>query len=87
MVEKSKDNKNAPAIIGEGEIKARKNALDKMAARLDVSPATLKATLMATAFSLCKEDCKIADCYFGSALFFRNLTAYLSVESSSDHTG
>jgi phage recombination protein Bet len=46
----------ALAVVGEGELKGRKNALDLMAARLDVTPEVLRKTLMATAFNLCKEE-------------------------------
>jgi len=53
-MDKSKESKGA--LITQDEIKGKKNALDKMAARLDVSAEVLKKTLMATAFSLCKDE-------------------------------
>jgi len=53
-MEDLKDKKALTTALVPGKVK--KNALDILAARLDLSPAMLTSTLKATAFSLCKDD-------------------------------
>ena len=61
--------------------KKHKNALDKLAARLDLSPKTLSDTLRATAFSLCKDEAQfvaavvVANTY-GLNPILREMTAF-----------
>jgi phage recombination protein Bet len=67
MQDKSKDNTGTAMTVA--EIKQPKNAIEKLAARLDLSNEVLQDCLQKTAFSLCKEPaqfvaaCVVANTY------------------------
>ncbi len=82
MVEQNKGNVKSGQAVGEFlPEKKHKNALDKLAARLDLSPKTLSDTLRATVFSLCKDEAQfvaavvVANTY-GLNPILREMTAF-----------
>ena len=75
---KEKDKQEVGVLLPE---KKHKNALDKLAARLDLSPKMLSDTLRATAFNLCKDEAQfvaavvVANTY-GLNPILREMTAF-----------
>jgi len=78
MGEKKDEGKGGTLALLPGK---HKSALDKLAARLDLSPEKLIATLKATAFSLCKEEAQFVSAVvvantYGLNPLLREMTAF-----------